>query len=200
MRPSSSSGSSSGSPGRRSRWAFPSSQGGTGGSGRASRSASTGWATSAPPSLPSVRPRSSTCLGREALGIVAAALLVATAFVFHRYAVEPPRGPAVRYTEVLRSGWRLWRLALLYFVTFGGFVAMAVFLPKLLQDWFDLSLDRCGPPRRRLHGARDARAAGRRDALRPGWRRDRARRRLPARRASTRRRWRSSRATRPSSR
>ena len=78
-------------------------------------------------------------LGREALGIVAAALLVATAFVFHRYAVEPPRGPAVRYTEVLRSGWRLWRLALLYFVTFGGFVAMAVFLPKLLQDWFDLS-------------------------------------------------------------
>lgn len=77
--------------------------------------------------------------GREALGIVAAALLVATAFVFHRYAVEPPRGPAVRYTEVLRSGWRLWRLALLYFVTFGGFVAMAVFLPKLLQDWFDLS-------------------------------------------------------------
>ena len=29
-------------------------------------------------------------LGREALGIVAAALLVATAFVFHRCAVEPP--------------------------------------------------------------------------------------------------------------
>ena len=72
-------------------------------------------------------------LGREALGIVAAALLVATAFVFYRMAVDPPRGPAVDYGEVLRSGWRLWRLALLYFVTFGGFVAMAVFLPKLLR-------------------------------------------------------------------
>ncbi|HET8743037.1 MAG TPA: MFS transporter [Gaiella sp.] len=79
-------------------------------------------------------------LGREALGIVAAALLVATAFVFRRMAVEPERhGPSTRYVEVLRAGWRLWRLALLYFVTFGGFVAMAVFLPKLLQDWFDLS-------------------------------------------------------------
>jgi NNP family nitrate/nitrite transporter-like MFS transporter len=79
-------------------------------------------------------------LGREALGLVTAALLVATAVVFRRIAVEPPRGgPAMRYGDVLRSGWRLWRLALLYFVTFGGFVAMAVFLPKLLQDWFDLS-------------------------------------------------------------
>jgi NNP family nitrate/nitrite transporter-like MFS transporter len=83
-------------------------------------------------------------LGREALGIVAAALLVTTALVFHRMAVDPPRGPAVRYGAVLRSGWRLWRLALLYFVTFGGFVAMAVFLPKLLRDWFDISLTNAG--------------------------------------------------------
>ena len=84
-------------------------------------------------------------LGREALGIVAAVLLVATALVFYRMAEEPPaRGRPARYGEVLRSGWRLWRLALLYFVTFGGFVAMAVFLPKLLQDWFDLSLTDAG--------------------------------------------------------
>ncbi len=79
-------------------------------------------------------------LGREALGIVAAALLVATAIMFRRLALEPERhGPPAHYADVLRAGWRLWRLALLYFVTFGGFVAMAVFLPKLLQDWFDLS-------------------------------------------------------------
>ena len=83
-------------------------------------------------------------LGREALGIVAAVLLLATALVFYRMAEDPPRGAPVRYGAVLRSGWRLWRLALLYFVTFGGFVAMAVFLPKLLRDWFDISLTNAG--------------------------------------------------------
>jgi NNP family nitrate/nitrite transporter-like MFS transporter len=83
--------------------------------------------------------------GREALGIAAAALLVTTALVFYRLAENPPRRSApVRYGAVLRSGWKLWRLALLYFVTFGGFVAMAVFLPKLLSDWFDLSLTDAG--------------------------------------------------------
>jgi NNP family nitrate/nitrite transporter-like MFS transporter len=84
-------------------------------------------------------------LGREALGIVAAALLLTTALAFYRLGENPPRAAApVNYGAVLRSGWRLWRLALLYFVTFGGFVAMAVFLPKLLQDWFDLSLTDAG--------------------------------------------------------
>ena len=82
--------------------------------------------------------------GREALGVVAAILLVATAAVFYSMAEDPPRGPAVDYGAVLRSGWKLWRLALLYFVTFGGFVAMAVFLPKLLRDWFDISLTNAG--------------------------------------------------------
>ena len=83
-------------------------------------------------------------LGREALGIAAAVLLLATALVFYRMAEDPPRGPAVDYGAVLRSGWKLWRLSLLYFVTFGGFVAMAVFLPKLLRDWFDISLTIAG--------------------------------------------------------
>lgn len=80
-------------------------------------------------------------LGRPALGWGVAALLLVTALVFWRGAQDPPkRGAAVRYREVLKAGWRLYRLALLYFVTFGGFVAMAVFLPKLLKDWFDYSL------------------------------------------------------------
>ena len=83
-------------------------------------------------------------LSREALGIFAAVLLLVTAAVFYRLAEDPPRRPPVRYLAVLRSGWKLWRLALLYFVTFGGFVAMAVFLPKLLRDWFDLSLTDAG--------------------------------------------------------
>lgn len=83
-------------------------------------------------------------VSREALGIVSAVLLLVTAVVFYRLAEDPPRRPPVRYFATLRAGWRLWRLALLYFVTFGGFVAMAVFLPKLLRDWFDLSLTDAG--------------------------------------------------------
>jgi NNP family nitrate/nitrite transporter-like MFS transporter len=80
-------------------------------------------------------------LGRPALGFVAAAVLVAGAIAFWVMAEDAPgERPRTRYREVLRAGWRLWRLALFYFVTFGGFVAMAVFLPKLLVDWFDLSL------------------------------------------------------------
>ncbi len=50
---------------------------------------------------------------------------------------------------MLRSGWRLYRLAVFYFITFGGFVAMAFLLPTLLQDWFGYS-----------KGEASARAAG----------------------------------------
>lgn len=86
-----------------------------------------------------------THLGRPTLGVAAGLVLVGFAALFYRLAEDPARGgPAPRYADVLRSGWRLFRLALLYFVTFGGFVAMAIFLPKLLQDWFDLSLTDAG--------------------------------------------------------
>src|SRR5215471_5673381 len=44
---------------------------------------------------------------------------------------------------------RLYRLALFYFITFGGFVAMGFLLPTLLQDWFGYS-----------KGEASARAAG----------------------------------------
>jgi NNP family nitrate/nitrite transporter-like MFS transporter len=80
-------------------------------------------------------------LGRPALGWIVALVLVAAAVGVYVAAQDPERrGPPARYGEVLRSGWPLWRLATFYFVTFGGFVAMAVFLPKLLKDWFDLTL------------------------------------------------------------
>ena len=79
--------------------------------------------------------------GRPALGWSAAVILLTGAFVFWTFARDAPRrGAPARYREVLRAGWRLYRLAFFYFVTFGGFVAMAIFLPKLLVDWFDLSL------------------------------------------------------------
>jgi NNP family nitrate/nitrite transporter-like MFS transporter len=83
--------------------------------------------------------------GRPTLGVAAALVMVLAAVVFYSMADNPPRAAAPpRYVEVLRSGWRLYRLALLYFLTFGGFVAMAIFLPKLLKDWFGYSLTQAG--------------------------------------------------------
>ena len=82
-----------------------------------------------------------TAFGRPALGWTTAAILLAAAAGFAAVARDAPRtAPPTRYREVLRSGMRLWRLAFFYFVTFGGFVAMALLLPKLLADWFDYSL------------------------------------------------------------
>lgn len=83
--------------------------------------------------------------GRPTLGVVACVVLLVAAALFYVLAENPPR-PSVpaRYADVIRAGWRLYRLALLYFVTFGGFVAMAIFLPKLLKDWFGYSLTDAG--------------------------------------------------------
>ncbi len=75
---------------------------------------------------------------RPALGWVTGIALLAGAGLFYALARNAPRtAPQTRYREVLRSGWRLYRLAVFYFITFGGFVAMAFLLPTLLQDWFD---------------------------------------------------------------
>lgn len=83
--------------------------------------------------------------GQAAAGIVFGAVIAAFGLVWLAFAREAPgeRVP-VRYRAVLGAGWRLWRLALFYFVTFGGFVALAIFLPKLLKDWFDYSLTDAG--------------------------------------------------------
>ena len=78
--------------------------------------------------------------GRPTLGWATGLILLGAAAVFWLGAVDPPRGEPSHYREVLASGWRLYRLAVFYFVTFGGFVALALLLPKLLVDWFDLSL------------------------------------------------------------
>ncbi|HSE81485.1 MAG TPA: hypothetical protein VLA87_07275 [Gaiellaceae bacterium] len=73
--------------------------------------------------------------GRPALGFLYGAVLAGGAALFWLFARDAPgERPPTRYREVLGAGWRLWRLALFYFVTIGGFVAMAVFLPKLLVD------------------------------------------------------------------
>lgn len=83
--------------------------------------------------------------GRPTLGVVAGVVLLVAATLFYLLAENAPR-PSVpaRYADIIRAGWRLYRLALLYFVTFGGFVAMAIFLPMLLKDWFGYSLTDAG--------------------------------------------------------
>ena len=84
--------------------------------------------------------------GQEAAGIIYAAVLLAFAAVWWASARNAPGHQARRtpYGEVLRSGSVLWQLALFYFVAFGGFVALSLYLPKLLTDWFDYSQTSAG--------------------------------------------------------
>ncbi len=84
--------------------------------------------------------------GQEVAGLVFGAVIAAYALLWMSMARQAPvaKTPPTRYREVIGAGWKLWRLALFYFVTFGGFVAMALYLPKLLVDWFDLSLTDAG--------------------------------------------------------
>jgi NNP family nitrate/nitrite transporter-like MFS transporter len=93
-------------------------------------------------SVPAIRDAAS----QEVAGLVVGAVVATYGLIWWALARdvpgrEPKRQP---YGEVLRSGWPLYRLSLFYFVTFGGFVAMAIFLPKLLTDWFDYSLTDAG--------------------------------------------------------
>ena len=133
---------------------------------------------------------------------VATGLMVAMAGVFlvlARDAPRPPRtGPApgmFAALSVFRTSGRAWALTLFYFMAFGGFVAMFLYLPKLLTGVHDLTKADAG-----------ARAAGfallavigrpaRRLALRPRRRRPR-----PARLVHRRRRARPRARRRPTRR
>jgi len=85
-------------------------------------------------------PAIATAWGRPALGWITGTTLVAGALLFASLARDAPRpAPPADYRQVVRAGWRLYRLAFFYFITFGGFVAMAFLLPTLLQDWFGFS-------------------------------------------------------------
>jgi NNP family nitrate/nitrite transporter-like MFS transporter len=85
--------------------------------------------------------------GRGVAGVIYAAVLTCFAVVWWalaRNAEDGPRPEPIPMRDVLRLGPALWQLALFYFVTFGGFVAMSIYLPKLLKDWFDYSLTNAG--------------------------------------------------------
>jgi NNP family nitrate/nitrite transporter-like MFS transporter len=84
--------------------------------------------------------------GLAAPFLVAAGLLVvalAVFAVFARDAVSPgsggPRPGMFASLSVFRSSSRAWALTLFYFLAFGGFVALFLYLPKLLTDVYDLS-------------------------------------------------------------
>lgn len=76
---------------------------------------------------------------------VATALVIATCALFVALARDAPRKtPAVRVgmfaaLSVFKSSGRAWALTLFYFLAFGGFVAMFLYLPKLLTGVHDLS-------------------------------------------------------------
>jgi NNP family nitrate/nitrite transporter-like MFS transporter len=82
---------------------------------------------------------------------VAAGLLVVTLAVWVAMARNAPRerpaGPAAGMfasLAVFRVSGRAWALTLFYFLSFGGFVAMFLYLPKLLTDVHDLTKSDAG--------------------------------------------------------
>ena len=82
--------------------------------------------------------------GLAAPFLVAAGLIVAIAIAFGLLARNAPRPRSaptslVAPLRVFRTGARPWALTLFYFLAFGGFVAMFLYLPKLLTGVFDLS-------------------------------------------------------------
>lgn len=58
----------------------------------------------------------------------------------------PRHGPARQLSDFLRplGDGNSWILSLYYFLTFGGFLAMASYLPKFLRNMFDLSVQDAG--------------------------------------------------------
>lgn len=68
-------------------------------------------------------------------------LLVWLAVFWLRAENAPRRVPAKPFTQVLKplKDARSWMLSLYYFLTFGGFVAMAIYLPIFLTDVFKLT-------------------------------------------------------------
>jgi len=73
---------------------------------------------------------------------VFAPILAVSALLFWLLAEDAPGPSAARSLSdslaVIRREKLSWLFSLFYFVTFGGFVAFSVFLPKLLVDWFSL--------------------------------------------------------------
>jgi NNP family nitrate/nitrite transporter-like MFS transporter len=80
---------------------------------------------------------------------IATAIIVVTGLVFLVLARDAPAPPAARASmlsslRVFRESGRAWALTLFYFLAFGGFVAMFLYLPKLLTGVHDLTKPEAG--------------------------------------------------------
>jgi MFS transporter, NNP family, nitrate/nitrite transporter len=91
-------------------------------------------------------PKIADAWGLAAPFVVAAVLLAIACVVFFTLARDAerarPAGPApgmFAALSVFRSSGRAWALTLFYFLSFGGFVAMFLYLPKLLTGVHDLT-------------------------------------------------------------
>jgi MFS transporter, NNP family, nitrate/nitrite transporter len=73
------------------------------------------------------------------LVIVMGAIFLAFAHDAPRAAAHGPRPGMFGALSVFRGSGRAWALTLFYFLAFGGFVAMFLYLPKLLTGEYDLS-------------------------------------------------------------
>jgi NNP family nitrate/nitrite transporter-like MFS transporter len=77
--------------------------------------------------------------------MIPVALMSAIFWLLARDAPGPARPQSLRDSlHVLRTERMAWLLSLFYFLTFGGFVAFANYLPKLLVDWFQLDRSDAG--------------------------------------------------------
>ncbi len=89
-------------------------------------------------------PRLAAAYGISAPFVLAAVLVGAMLVIFTLFArnapnVEPSTGSFASTFDVFRKSFRAWTLALVYFVTFGGFVAMFLYLPQILVGVYALS-------------------------------------------------------------
>ena len=72
--------------------------------------------------------------------LVPVALMALAFWLFARDAPGMPKPKSLGDSlSVLRTEKMAWVLSLFYFLTFGGFVAIANYLPTLLQEWFGLT-------------------------------------------------------------
>jgi MFS transporter, NNP family, nitrate/nitrite transporter len=88
-------------------------------------------------------PLAASAIGWESVFQAVAALLAGWAVVFALVARDAPARSAPKglaaMAEVLLHERLSWALSAFYFLTFGGFVAFAIYLPTLLRDDFGLS-------------------------------------------------------------
>jgi NNP family nitrate/nitrite transporter-like MFS transporter len=82
--------------------------------------------------------------GLAAPFILAAVLIGAMAVIFMLFGRDAPdfvptKGSVAQAFAVFRTSSRAWALTLMYFVTFGGFVAMFLYLPRILVSVYELS-------------------------------------------------------------